>query len=335
MILRVGAWNKIFKRQQIDPSNPFMQQLRDKDKVMNFDCERFSCFAEEKETLFFGGETVLRIKGIIGWSQGQWMRYDKYLEAINVFSRMMDGFSVMDQPIVRRKKDQKMMKRIIRDILRSLIWKLQEAETPKYVHELMLFHHSAASRVQLLYDELLAEYKWMHCILKSPYTDTLDITNIALLFCHSERITFLMADSYELSDEECLTLMEGVKSMVKLGLETTVRFKWPSEAPQSSKYKMLNLGIGFLDHLSVQFRAQSVSITIDGVIFEYQTQRRYESRARHLIDCLSKVQVQAELNSVGAGKQLSYEVVFYSLHFSKCVRVTFGEYTLTYTMIIS
>ena len=125
-----------------------MGQYQDKDQVMKFECAPFSCFAEERETLFFGGDTVLRIKGILQWAEGRWMTYDKYMEPINAFSRMMDGFSVRNQPISNRKRDQKVMTRIIRDIFLSLIFQQGLSETPRYIRDLVEFHHSAATRVQ-------------------------------------------------------------------------------------------------------------------------------------------------------------------------------------------
>ena len=298
MILRVGVWNKNLKRQQIDASNPFLQQLQDKDKIMKFDCEKLSCFAEEKETLFFGGKTVLRIKGIIEWSQGQWMRYDKYLEAINVFSRMMDGFSVKEQPIVNRKRDQKVMKRVIRDVLRSLMLRLEEAESPEYVHNLMLYHMSAASRITLLYDELLADYKWLDCILKDENTETLHIADIALLFSHSESITFLMADKYDLSDVECLTLMNDLMLMTKMGLEMIVHFEWPSDVPKVTK---INLRRNMLDTevlgagARYRSRKQSVSFVLKEGHTALEEQQQFISRTEHLIGALSRVEIQKEL----------------------------------------
>lgn len=45
--------------------------LADNRRVMKFESFRFSAFSEEEETLFFGGSTVLRIKGIIQRTQGK------------------------------------------------------------------------------------------------------------------------------------------------------------------------------------------------------------------------------------------------------------------------
>ena len=77
-------------------------QYQDKDDVRKFDCAPFSCFSES-EILFFGGDTVLRINGIIQYAGGKWMKYHKFMEPINAFSRMMDGFSVRNLTISNKK----------------------------------------------------------------------------------------------------------------------------------------------------------------------------------------------------------------------------------------
>ena len=290
MILRVGILNKKLRRQQTDPSNPFMEQLQDNVEVMKFDCERLSCFAEEKEVLFFGGDTVLRIKGIIHHDQGKWMKYDKYLEAINVFSRMMDGFSVKNQPIVNRKRDQKMMKHIVKDVLHSLLLRLSETKTPKYVHELVLFHHSAASHIRLIYDELLTEYKWLDSILKNNAAvdvSTLDIANIALLFCHSEKITFLMSDDYDLNDVECFNLMEKLVLMAEMGLEMTVHLKWSTDLPEATVSNLRRYGLG----VNYRFDKHSVTFTVENAQFGLEAQQRFTSRIESMIEALSRTAV--------------------------------------------
>ena len=57
------------------------------DGCMKFKCAPFSCFPEEQETLYFGGETVLRIQGITHRAATQHLSYDKFMEPINVCTR--------------------------------------------------------------------------------------------------------------------------------------------------------------------------------------------------------------------------------------------------------
>lgn len=290
MVLRVGGLTQKLKSQQISPSNPLMGHLQFKDQVMKFDCANLSCFAEEKESLFFGGDTVLRIKGIIHCAGGVWMKYDKYLEAINVFSRMMDGLSVKQQPIISKKRDQKMMKRMIKDVLRSLIWRLDDAETPKYVHELMMFHVSNVVRVQLIYDELLTEYKWLECIFKDVITDTLNFANIAFIFCHSENITFSMSENYEFSEAECTSLMDELILMANMGLETTLLLTWPSGVPESTQSKVINAYVTssmFSYGIFGDFGVNTVSFTLNNARLGYETQQQYLLRVYSMITRLS------------------------------------------------
>ena len=276
-----------------------MPETANADGVKRFDCRRLSCFPEEKETLFFGGDTVLRIKGITQCYQGKWMKYDKYLEAVNVFSRMMDGFSVMDQAIIKKKRDQKMMKKVIRDILRALVLRLDEAETPKYVHELMLFHHSSATKIQLIYDEILTGYHWLDCILKNAHIRTVNFGNIALLFCHSETITFSMADNYDLSDLECISLMEDLVLMRKCGLDITLHFRWPSFLSENTRS---NLKRHFLDYpvlandVQLQYKRQTASFTVNTLQFSSGTEQVFRERVESMVrDLLRESQPKTEV----------------------------------------
>ena len=311
-------------------------QYADKDGVMKFECELFSCFPDERETLFFNGNTVLKIKGIMQCI-GKWIHYDKYMEPINAFSRMMNGLSVTEQPISKRKKYQKVMKRIIKDILRALIWKLHEAETPKYVRDLVLFHHSCASRVRLLYDELMTKYQWLHCVLKrtrtrvlrsrytnstdsdSDYewdlnqhvgygqyggyheyiaygtdeTNTLDVANIAVLFCHSDDITFMMEEDGTLSGEECLALIDDMVTISGMALDVNIRFLWPSPMPKSMRSRLENASFGLCDtecrcHFDDESRSVTFSITSDSK-FNVDAQTAFQSRIESMIGQLSYV----------------------------------------------
>ena len=58
-------------------------QYQTKDDVMKIDCAVFSCY-DERETLFFGGDTVLRIKGVMQCVGGKWCRYDKFITKFKI-----------------------------------------------------------------------------------------------------------------------------------------------------------------------------------------------------------------------------------------------------------
>ena len=215
--------------------------------VMKFECSAFSCYAEERETLFFGGDTVLRIKGITQWVGDRLKSYDKYMEPVDAFKRMINGKSFKEQPIASTPKDQQCMTAIIKDVVRSLIPQYDDSgnvvdldETPKYIKNLALFHLEETPQICLIYHELLSGYEWLSCILKRKKKDlkdskkayqlkgTLNLENVAMLFCNSESITFRMKEQDVFRDENCLSLIRGMEAMSKMCLETNIRFQWPS-----------------------------------------------------------------------------------------------------------
>ena len=216
------------------------QRHHEKYQVQRFDCQKFSAFPEEKETLFFGAGTVLRIEGILLWAEGRWQTLDRFMEPLNALLRVMKGQSLTDELIMRKKKYQKAMRILFRDILKSQISETN-TKTPKYVLNLALFHHSSTPNVRLLYHEMLAEYKWLHSILRSDSTDTLDIANIAVLFCQSETITFLMPHGSSVSHQECESLLNGLVSINTMALPITIQFEWPVTMSKAAEQEFVRI----------------------------------------------------------------------------------------------
>ena len=97
--------------------------------AMKFDCAVFSDFQEEKETLFFGGDTKLKIEGIIQWARGKWRAYDKYMEPINAFNHLIHGKSLKGQAILTMKQHRKpLMLDLLKDLLRPLLLDLKKGD---------------------------------------------------------------------------------------------------------------------------------------------------------------------------------------------------------------
>lgn len=272
-----------------------MGQYLDKDDVMKFECEIFSCFPEERETLFFGGDTVLKIKGMLQLTDGKWLKYDKCMEPINAFSRMMNGLSVKDQLIANSKKYQKAMKTIICDALRDLIEQQHEAKTPKYIQDLVRYHLSTTPNVRLLYAELMSEYQWLNSILKSESDDILNIPNIAVLFCKSDEVTFMMPEEAEFSDGACSQLIADIISISKMALDVKVRFLWPSKVPEITKSRIMNVLLvsaasDFWNrgcHRS--FDAKSVVFSSSDAKLDHESQELFRARVQTMIQSLCQI----------------------------------------------
>ena len=290
-------------------------QYQDKDDVMKFECALFSCYPEERETLFFGGDTVLRIKGILQWADGKWRHYDKYMEPINAFCRMMNGLSVKQQLITTKKSSQKTMKIMICDVLRSLIWEQHDVKTPKYVQNLVRYHLLSVSNVRLLYEELITDYQWLHCILKTDgarintETDSesdsdsesqeiegaenLNIVNIAVLFCHCDDITFIMTEGAQFTEPQCSFLIKDIVSISEMSLDINVRFMWPSSVPEPVKSQISEASIAFYGtDCQRRFDGNSVLFTISESLYNADTLKKFRSQVAVMRKQLMRVPLQ-------------------------------------------
>lgn len=179
----------------------------------------------------------MRISKLLLWADGKWQWMNRFMEPLNAFLRILKGQSLTDQQIMKGKnfkRQQDVMKILLGDILKSQISDT-DTTSPRYILDLALFHHSSTPKVRLLYHELLLEYKWLHSILVADSGRTLDITNIAILFCQSETITFLMPHRRELTQEEWDSFLNGLESVSKMALPMSIEIEWPSRIPIAAK----------------------------------------------------------------------------------------------------
>ena len=257
-------------------------------EVTKFECAAFSCFPEEKETLFFGGETVLKIKGALQWVGDVLMKYDRFMEPINAFSRMINGLPVKEQEIMNNTKSQRAMRVLIKDILRSLVLRRYESEAPKYIQDLILFHHGSSPRIRLSYGELLEDYQWLHCILKEEGSNNLNFANIALLFCHSDDVVFMMPDEYILSEAASGAMIKDLLMISKMALSVKISFVWTSEIPESLKTNLRNALLRLYGSDCVyHFDANSVSFMFEDAVIDGESQQAIQSRIESMIHRLN------------------------------------------------
>ena len=284
-------------------------QYLKKYEVNKFECAAFSCFPDERETLFFGGETVLKIKGALQWVDGVLMKYDRFMEPINAFSRMMNGLSLKEQEILKKKKSQRTMKVLIKDILRSLVLKQHECESPKYIQDLVLFHHQSTHRIRLLYDEMISEYQWLDCILKNG--QTVDMVNVAILFSHSEHITFRMAEDNTLSETESQRVIENLVIISGMALSVNIGLIWPSKIPKNTRNNLRNALISLYDtnwqyHFEGQQSLWFIS-EMEEVRFDFEAQHLFQEYVQNMISILS-TKPKSEENVAENCEKLQVEV---------------------------
>ena len=209
--------------------------------VRKFECEKFSCFPEEKETLFFGGDTELRIKGIMQWAKGKWRHYDKYMEPINALNRMIKAKQLQDEAINNSGRAQKWMKCIIVDQIRRQLSETDKIQTPQYVFSLVSYQMSSKEHIRLHWNEMKSGYQWMNDIMKSD-DDQLDIGNLSVLFADATSMTFVVSNGVDLEEEEWESVVNGLSNVLEMGLSMTIRFELSSEESRQNEMNMMAEG---------------------------------------------------------------------------------------------
>lgn len=270
-----------------------LRHFHDRYGVMKFECASFSCFTEERETLFYGN-TVLRIQGVIQRVDSTLMHYDVFMEPINALIRMINGLSIRNQQISNTKIYKKAMRIIIGDILRFQSLEQQHSiESPKYIWNLVLFHVSNTPRIRLLWNSLLTGYQWIHSILRKQSVDTLDIANIAVLFNHSEDITFLMRGDTAWNETECMSVLNDMVSISKMAMTVTIHFVWSSMMPHSTRTHLEDV-VGNLDDIGCgcSLNGKSVSFTFKAIENGDETERVFEQRIDAMIKNMKSKRVK-------------------------------------------
>lgn len=216
-------------------------RTKEGDKVMKFDCEPFSCYPEEKEILFFGGDTKMRIKGIMQYAGG-WKTYDKFMDPIDAFYRMIHGKSLRDRGIWNKPAIQRKMNLIIKNVLCAQQDLADQGTFPRYILSLVLFQRSRTSRVRLNYNEMTDGCEWLRCIFER--NGQLDIANICAFFEQAESITFLVYNERELDEDEWESVVQGLAEIRLMGLSTKIVFELSSEEERLNA--MYDIASGYL-----------------------------------------------------------------------------------------
>ena len=260
--------------------------------VMKFDSKRFSCFPEEEETLFYGGDTELRIKGIEHWTHGRWKRYDKFMEPINALNLMIKSKPLRDQPIWTNLKTQKKMNCIVRDYLYEKLSQSDNMKCPQYVSSLVSYQMSSQEHIRLNWNELKIGYQWMSCMLRAD-DNQLDIGNLAVLFAASSSITFVASDGVDLEEEEWESVINGLSKVHTMGLSMSIRFELSSD--ESQQYAMYTMATGYLDINKSKWKCQH-----DGNVLIFNTDNNMDNESQsERANCIESMicRVEAEIQS--------------------------------------
>ena len=176
-----------------------------------FDCQ-FSRF-DENETLFFGGDTVLRVLNL-RLCMREWVSLKKYLNPLDVFWRLVEGKSITDGRIGSKAGKPGMAKKM-RQFCEFLC--LQDAKgMPDYVKDTLKFSLRKTKTINLQFCELF-EYEWANprFVHTGSIGDKMkvNVLSICKMFHEAEEISFTMPEMQTLSEHEWESLIEPINHL--------------------------------------------------------------------------------------------------------------------------
>eukprot|EP01083_Nonionella_stella_P292272 994121_1 len=261
--------------------------------VIKFDCAAFSHFPDEQETLCFGGNTVLRITSIRHIAERSWMNYIKYIQPLNALFRMINGLTIANQRILKKKSYQRIMTDLLRCVLCTCICDTMSNETttafkwPLYIRQI-LTHNISNPEIKLRYNELV-RYTWIESIFTTSINNQrmFNLSNICALFCNSDTITFLMDTNYILSDFECQCIKDSLAAISKMDIIVLICFKWPSNIPTANKSNINNyLRYILAANWSRTFQKDTIVFECTESTLSIEGQKRFEERIHEMSSLL-------------------------------------------------
>ena len=177
-----------------------------KTPICGINTSKISCFPEEKEILFFGGDTLMQINDI--WQQENsvssllhWNQYNDHIRAIQGVMSLAVG-TLCASGVCYNVRDM-----IVEMMLYSLsLCEEHPKEMPsmkaQYIRKLFEYQlNSMPNRITYDWVELVDEAKWLHpVVLKNPESESadkmLDFWNLCFLFPATKFVTVTLPVCY-------------------------------------------------------------------------------------------------------------------------------------------
>ena len=172
--------------------------------------------------LFFGGDAILQIRGILKIEKGRWVSFTRQLDAIQAIRSLAKGSFVADGVHI---KTRNAICQMIRAILND---DLVEGIKSPYIREL-LRHQINSAPIQVTYDWtiLLHEWRFLEEFLLNDLRHPMPhVVNMCKLFPRSDCILFVMPDAFEVESAHWMSILSG-SSVVQRRM--TVEMEWETD----------------------------------------------------------------------------------------------------------
>ena len=217
------------------------------------------------------------------------MQYDKFMEPINAFNRLIRGLPLKGREMMKDHVFQIKFIHILRNMLQSLINHKKHDDVPSYIETLISFQNKSTPNIELIYNELMMDYEWIHSILKSKSGSALDIANITALFSHSKSVTFKVINEYILDEHEWNSVVNDLMASYEMGLFTEIRFHLTTD--QYGQQDMHEMAVGHLEMLDSKWnchrKGNMITFNIKEESKTAEQTKRFCERAEQMIVSLT------------------------------------------------
>ena len=188
-------------------------------EVPCFDMQLFSCFEHEKEVLFFGGDSILKICNIMKYERNSWKAFAREINALEAVRSLINGSPL---PSNTSWKTKEMMLNMMQSVLQN---DFEDDSVSPYIQSLL--HHqlySAPNQINLDWSILLADYGFFTSILmKTPHSKDdghqnvllPDIVNLSGLLPMSQHITLVMPSTFYLNSQSLCSIINDIEEVAR------------------------------------------------------------------------------------------------------------------------
>eukprot|EP01084_Bolivina_argentea_P106527 190588_1 len=191
-----------------------MELKRYNEYVSCLNCSLFSNFDTERETLFFGGQSILQINNIWQLYKSIWSSYKKYIKGIQCILNLANGS-------IKWYRTNN-----IKEIIEYLLphTPSDTKSLPQYITSLLHYHlKQLPSKIEIDFRTLRHEYFWVRDIFVANRSIP-KISNVCNLFNNCKHMVFIMPNDEMLTDDQCLSVVEDACKIINRDI--AIEFHW-------------------------------------------------------------------------------------------------------------
>ena len=218
-----------------------------------FDMQLFSCFEHEKEVLFFGGDSILKICSIIKYERGSWRSFARKIRALEAIRSLVIRSPLPNEVNVNTKHAMLFMSQSVLE---------EESVNPTMSPYIRRSHHyqldSAPNHIELDWSILVEDNKIFSSILMKTMggLQLLNFENLSNLFPMSRHLTIAMPSGFTATDDFINSVCHDVNQVAQRR-SATIELLWDDSCQQVVNINLMKLKI--VPNVSMSKHFQSIT----------------------------------------------------------------------------